>query len=1120
MAMNMDAVLKIRADVQGASNIRALSGGFQGLAQAAQLSTADLGKLNIQINRQARETGNTIVGMKAYATALGQLRDRVEIGSKAWSRLGVQIEGVKAKMAAANAVQEATPRIVGNNLNAIQQQITRLRQLRQEVEIGSRKFELYTAGIDRLNARMGAAGQGGAAPAAGWRQMAGAGAGALVMGGGVEGAIGGATGPLMAGGPAGMALAGGVMVTAGLAVASTRNALDEEASIRRIRTLSDDSENLMMKIRQLTTEQGHLSNSADAGAAAYEILSSGFSKTDDVLAILKASTYGATGGFSDIKTVADGATSIMNSFGLSADKVTQVVDQMVQTQNDGKIVVDQYAQSIGQLAPTFAVAGLSVEEMNAAISALTAKGAPVGTTISGLTQAVKSIIKPTDESKRAAAALGIEFNAAALQAKGLGGFLEDVMLKTKGNTTALGEIFPDIDGFRAVVSLTNDQLKIYNKSLENMDSKTAQAADAAKKAVDPVKQFDNAWKDFSATLGRLVLPALTGTLEFLTIILDTVQKIDWSKVAIGAQAQDGGPAAGRYQGGALPATRLQPYTVAGITYDPITGRPTPESVAVSERLTSNKKTDDPTIDALLKGSGADALKDQLALALAQETAAKNTLKTNIELSRTDQLRVALSQKIVEYNRIEREFAASKLNSQEKSLSILKLESDYRTQVNAINRQAQEKARADAMQLQKNRDQEGIKLVDAQIQALQSSQALAVFGLTEAKALEAKLKGLEEVSRLEGLSLQAKGAAEISDAELKGVGEQALAIYYKQVDVLLEAQNIRKRNIELELIALRYTDQRATLETAREKNAEVSQAGSAINGLRAGIAKSLGQSTFGFERTRLAEQRISRARQLSDGEESIILYQKQQAELRNKGVDKYAAEIEALQKIIDKERQSLEIKKEYLPIMDELELKQQKLNEFAERYGGIFDSIGQGLTKTFDLLVTGTDNWGKSLQTIASTVLQDVAKQLLKVLVIDQAISAFKNIFSPVKDSGAIGNLFNPAMAANGMVFAANGIQPFAQGGIVSRPTLFPFAKGIGLMGEAGPEAIMPLRRGADGKLGVAGGGGSTTINVSVDAKGSSVQGDSGQGGALARVIAGAVQNELVKQRRPGGLLAS
>jgi lambda family phage tail tape measure protein len=85
--------------------------------------------------------------------------------------------------------------------------------------------------------------------------------------------------------------------------------------------------------------------------------------------------------------------------------------------------------------------------------------------------------------------------------------------------------------------------------------------------------------------------------------------------------------------------------------------------------------------------------------------------------------------------------------------------------------------------------------------------------------------------------------------------------------------------------------------------------------------------------------------------------------------------------------------------------------------------------------------------------------------------------------------------------------------------MFPFAKGIGLMGEAGPEAIMPLKRGADGKLGVAGGGGGTSVVVNVDASGSSVEGDQAQGKQLGVAISAAVQAELVKQQRPGGLLA-
>ena len=110
------------------------------------------------------------------------------------------------------------------------------------------------------------------------------------------------------------------------------------------------------------------------------------------------------------------------------------------------------------------------------------------------------------------------------------------------------------------------------------------------------------------------------------------------------------------------------------------------------------------------------------------------------------------------------------------------------------------------------------------------------------------------------------------------------------------------------------------------------------------------------------------------------------------------------------------------------------------------------------------------------------------------------------------------MAAKGNVYT-NGIKPFARGGVVSNPSFFKFADGIGLMAEKGPEAIMPLRRGADGRLGVeAKGSRSNNIVINVDASGSAVQGDEGQGKQLGAVISGVVQAEIVKQKRPGGIL--
>ena len=65
---------------------------------------------------------------------------------------------------------------------------------------------------------------------------------------------------------------------------------------------------------------------------------------------------------------------------------------------------------------------------------------------------------------------------------------------------------------------------------------------------------------------------------------------------------------------------------------------------------------------------------------------------------------------------------------------------------------------------------------------------------------------------------------------------------------------------------------------------------------------------------------------------------------------------------------------------------------------------------------------------------------------------------------------------------------------------------------------MPLKRGADGKLGVQASGSSNNVVVNVDASNTSAQGNTGQAEMLGKMLAGAVQDELLKQQRPGGLL--
>src|SRR3954454_18629014 len=110
-----------------------------------------------------------------------------------------------------------------------------------------------------------------------------------------------------------------------------------------------------------------------------------------------------------------------------------------------------------------------------------------------------------------------------------------------------------------------------------------------------------------------------------------------------------------------------------------------------------------------------------------------------------------------------------------------------------------------------------------------------------------------------------------------------------------------------------------------------------------------------------------------------------------------------------------------------------------------------------------------LNSVGRTLLNASARAAMRPL-----RSGLTELFKSAFGSSSTSNGESSAALARGGVVSRGMVMPFAQGGVVAAPTYFPLARGAGLMGEAGPEAVMPLARGADGRLGVsttaAGGG--------------------------------------------------
>ena len=246
-----------------------------------------------------------------------------------------------------------------------------------------------------------------------------------------------------------------------------------------VKTLGVNVDELKGRLLDVSRASGNLKSQTELLTASYDIASAGFANANEISAILAASIDGAVGGMSSLAKVSDAATSVMNSYGLSAEHARGLIDGFIQTQNDGKIVVDQYASQIGRIAPVAFAAGISIEELNAAIATVTASGLPVEQTFTGMAQAIQGIMKPTTDAQRLAKEFGFEFSATALNAKGLSGVLLDMKTALGGNKEAMNLMFGSVEATKAVLPLLNDDLVTFNKNLENQKDSAGAAAAAS-----------------------------------------------------------------------------------------------------------------------------------------------------------------------------------------------------------------------------------------------------------------------------------------------------------------------------------------------------------------------------------------------------------------------------------------------------------------------------------------------------------------------------------------------------------------------------------------------------------------------------------------------------------------
>ncbi len=194
---------------------------------------------------------------------------------------------------------------------------------------------------------------------------------------------------------------------------------------------------------------------------------------------------------------------------------------------------------------------------------------------------------------------------------------------------------------------------------------------------------------------------------------------------------------------------------------------------------------------------------------------------------------------------------------------------------------------------------------------------------------------------------------------------------------------------------------------------------------------------------------------------------------------------------------------------------QQMEEHQARVEQIGQVMQSSMERAFMSIVDGTASTKDAFRSMA----RDILSELYRVLVVQQMVGNFS-----AGGGGILGAIFG-AFNANGNAYRSGSIVPFANGGVVNSPMAFPMSGGrTGLMGEAGPEAIMPLKRGRDGKLGVVAGGetGGAVVNQTFNFN-MAANGDESVKRIVAQAapqIVEAAKSGVLDARRRGGAFRS
>lgn len=319
-----------------------------------------------------------------------------------------------------------------------------------------------------------------------------------------------------------LAIAGAVTAT------SVKGWMTLEDEMANVATIADTSEK---SLSDLTAEAIEASNvtgvaAAEIAKAQYQAISANVATAESTGLVANAAKA-AKAGVSDVTTVINGATSIINGWKIAIGESEAVFDKLLKTQQRGKTTIGELASSIGQVTGLAPKLNMSLDETLAAVGALTQNGVATSTAMNGLKAVMSSILKPTAEAKEEAERLGLQFDSAALKAKGFTAFLADVVEKTGGSEDSLAKLFGSVEGLSQIMLLGGSAAGMYADILDDLGSSAGtlntmfeeRTASSAQRFSMALNKINNA----AISLGESLAPMINVAADSIEKFADAIQ---------------------------------------------------------------------------------------------------------------------------------------------------------------------------------------------------------------------------------------------------------------------------------------------------------------------------------------------------------------------------------------------------------------------------------------------------------------------------------------------------------------------------------------------------------------------------------------------------------------------